>query len=85
MSAELVQEAVKAAVRESRSMKANRLRLEDAPDFFGPRELGRIMGINEKAAYALAHSKGFPVLRVGKKLLISKMGLIKWLGRQGLA
>ncbi|MBE3585816.1 MAG: helix-turn-helix domain-containing protein [Thermoanaerobacter sp.] len=66
-------------------MKANRIRLEDAPDFFGPRDLGRIMGINEKAAYDLAHSQGFPTIRVGKKLIISKMGLIRWMGERGLA
>ena len=63
----------------------NPLKLEEVPEFFGPRVLGRIMGIAEGQAYNLARSQGFPAIRVGRKLLISKRGLIRWMQERGLA
>jgi hypothetical protein len=63
----------------------NPLKLEEAPDFFSPRILGRVLGIAEGQAYRLARSQGFPAIRVGKKLIISKMGLIRWMQERGLA
>jgi len=63
----------------------NQLRLEEASDFFGPRTFARIMGIAEGQAYNLVKTPGFPAIRVGKKWIISKMGLIRWMQERGLA
>lgn len=52
--------------------------LGEADDFFGPRELGRILGINAKRAYEVAKQPGFPARRMGKKIIISKAGFLRW-------
>ncbi|WP_194174966.1 helix-turn-helix domain-containing protein [Desulfofundulus thermobenzoicus] len=58
----------------------SRLPLDEAPDFFNPVILGRILGINVNKAYKLAKSPGFPAKRIGKKkIIISKTGLMKWM------
>jgi len=30
-------------------------------------------------AYELANSKGFPVLRIGRRLIVSKIALMRWM------
>lgn len=61
---------------------SERVRLDDAPDFFGPVVLGRILGVNANGAYALVHDDTFPKIVVGKKYIISKAGLMRWLEEQ---
>jgi len=61
----------------------NRINLDQVnDDFFGPETLGRIMGINSTAAYNLVKQPGFPKLRVGRKYIIAKAGLMRWLEEQ---
>jgi excisionase family DNA binding protein len=45
-------------------------------------EMAEALGISNPKAYALAHTEGFPTLRCGRKLLILKQGLLKWLEEQ---
>lgn len=61
------------------------LDLDAAPSFFSPQTLARILGVGETRAYELAKTAGFPALRIGRRLLISKKGLLKWLHERGLA
>jgi hypothetical protein len=58
---------------------SERISLNDLPDFFGPELLGKALGINANRAYELAHRTDFPKLRVGKKYVIAKAGLLRWL------
>ena len=53
--------------------------LADAPDFFGPQVLARIMGIGDRTAYDMCRIEGFPALRAGRKYIVSKAGLVRWL------
>ena len=38
--------------------------------------------ISRPTAYSLVHSEGFPVIRVGRRLIIPKSGLEQWLNEQ---
>jgi len=42
-------------------------------------EMGRRIGVGRVGAYALAASKGFPALRIGKRILIPTDALRRWL------
>ncbi|MEM3486471.1 MAG: helix-turn-helix domain-containing protein [Candidatus Methanomethyliaceae archaeon] len=53
--------------------------LAEAPDFFGPQVLAKVLGIGECTAYDMCHIQGFPVLKAGRKYIVSKAGLIRWL------
>lgn len=57
---------------------SERKNFDELPDFFGPKELGRLLGVGQIRAYELAKSEGFPAMRIGKKLIISKAGLARW-------
>ena len=48
-------------------------------------QLARVLGISRSNAYALLHSKGFPTLRIGKRMVVSKEKLLEWLERNASA
>lgn len=43
------------------------------------KQLSEYMGIGRNAAYRLTHQKDFPALRIGKRILVSKEQLDKWI------
>ena len=45
-------------------------------------ELIEVLGIARCTAYELVNSKGFPSFRIGRKVLISREGLDKWMKEQ---
>ena len=46
-------------------------------------ELAKQLGIGRNAAYELCHSKGFPSIQIGKRLIVPVDGLREWLKEQG--
>ena len=53
--------------------------LEEVPATFGPMELAGIMGISRNKAYELVNTPGFPKMRVGRRIVISKKHFFAWL------
>jgi excisionase family DNA binding protein len=45
-------------------------------------EVAEALGISRAKAYELAHASSFPTLACGRRLLVSKQGLVKWLATQ---
>lgn len=45
-------------------------------------EVAEVLGISRATAYNLANSKGFPVLRIGKRMVVPKEALAKWMEQQ---
>ena len=41
-------------------------------------EVAQVLGISRAGAYSLMNSKGFPVLKVGKRLVVPKDKLLAW-------
>lgn len=67
---------------EEKQSVSNRISFNDLNDVISPKEMGQYLGIHLNAAYQLSKQQGFPSLRVGKKILIPKQGLAKWLESQ---
>ena len=42
-------------------------------------ETAKILGISQTRMYQLARSEGFPSILVGKRILVSKKGLERWI------
>ncbi len=47
-------------------------------------EMGRELGISRTTAYDLAQQPGFPSFTIGRRVLISRDGLMKWIESQCL-
>ena len=56
-----------------------RKHLNELPDFLTPKEVQDFMRISQQTVYNLINSSGFPVLRVGKKILVPKADYVDWL------
>lgn len=54
---------------------------EELPAMLTAEELAGALGISRAGAYALIHSKGFPTLRIGKRLMVPKEKLSAWIDR----
>lgn len=54
---------------------------EELPTMLTAEELAGALGISRAGAYALIHSKGFPTLRIGKRLMVPKEKLSAWIDR----
>ena len=42
-------------------------------------QVAQVLGISRAASYQLFHSSGFPVIFVGKRMLVSKEALKEWI------
>ncbi len=60
-------------------MKADCKSFEELPAMLTANELAGALGISRAGAYALIHSKGFPTLRIGKRLMVPKDKLTAWI------
>lgn len=57
-------------------------RLEDLPDFFTPAELSLVLGISRATAYRRVEEGRIPCLRIGRRRIISRAHLLRWLDRE---
>ena len=51
---------------------------DDLPLFLNARTVAQVMGVSISTAYELMHEPGFPVLRVGSRMVVPKEQFIQW-------
>ena len=59
--------------------------LEQLPITLCAEEVAQVLGISRANAYSLMHIKGFPTLKIGKRLVVPKDKLIAWMEAQTAA
>ena len=55
---------------------------EDVPLIIGAEQLAAILGISRSGAYQLLRRKDFPTVHIGKRMIVPRDLLIKWLEAQ---
>ena len=55
---------------------------DDLPLFLNARTVAQVMGVSISTAYELMHEPGFPVLRVGNRMVVPKERFIRWTEKQ---
>ena len=63
-------------------MKNNFTSYDQLPLALSAEEVSQVLGISRANAYALMHSKGFPTLKIGKRMTVPKDKLIAWTEKQ---
>ena len=56
--------------------------IEQLPLTLNANQLAGVLGISRAKAYELLHRKGFPTIKIGKRLIVPKDNLIRWMERQ---
>ena len=51
---------------------------EELPLFLNAQMVSKLLGISPTSSYELMHEKGFPVLRVGNRLVVPKEKFRQW-------
>ena len=60
----------------------NRMTSFDAlPEFCSPAEIAPVLSVSRATAYRMAASGKLPCLRLGKRVIISKVHLVEWVDR----
>lgn len=63
-------------------MKRTYSTIDDLPMYLTIEEVGYLLGISRAGAYTFAHSEGFPLIRVGKRMVVPRDALLIWLENQ---
>lgn len=53
--------------------------LDELPMFLDAKIIGDIFGISRTSVYELIHEKGFPYIRLGKKIVVPKDKFTEWI------
>ncbi len=55
---------------------------DELPLYLNAKIVGAILGVSESSVYDLMRSKGFPTMRIGKRMIVSKADFIEWMKKQ---
>ena len=55
---------------------------DDLPLFLNAETVAKVLGISISSAYELMHEPGFPVLKVGSRMVVPKEKFITWVSAQ---
>jgi len=55
---------------------------EDPPLMLSVPDVAKVLGISRAGAYELAHSKEFPSMKVGSRIIIPKDKFLLWIEKQ---
>ena len=51
---------------------------DDLPLFFNAEMVAKVLGVSPSSGYELMHEPGFPVLRIGNRMVVPKEQFIQW-------
>ena len=51
---------------------------DDLPPFLNANLVAQVLGVSPSSGYELMHEPGFPVLRVGSRMVVPKEQFIRW-------
>ena len=51
---------------------------DDLPLFLNAEMVAKVLGVSPSSGYELLHEDGFPVLRVGNRMVVPKDAFIRW-------
>ena len=64
-------------------MKVSNIRsYADLPLFLNAKLVAQVLGVSISTAYEVMHEPGFPVLRVGSRMVVPKEKFIQWAEEQ---
>lgn len=54
-------------------------KIEDLPLSLTAKDIAKVLGLSLEHAYRLIHSKEFPSIQIGKRLVVPKPAFAKWM------
>ena len=66
-------------MEERGSIEMEQLLIEEMPYTLNAEQVALVLGIAKSTAYILMHSKGFPTLHIGRRMVVPKDKLLQWI------
>ena len=63
-------------------MTTNFTSIDQLPITLNADEVAMVLGISRAGAYTLMHSKDFPTIQIGKRMVVPKDKLLAWMEKQ---
>ena len=55
---------------------------DDLPLFLNSATVAKVLGVSPSSGYELMHEPGFPVLRIGSRIVVPKEPFIQWVNER---
>ncbi|MBM6850046.1 helix-turn-helix domain-containing protein [Oscillibacter valericigenes] len=55
---------------------------DDLPLFLNSATVAKVLGVSPSSGYELMHEPGFPVLRIGNRMVVPKEQFIRWVNER---
>ena len=55
---------------------------DDLPLFLNSATVAKVLGVSPSSSYELMHEPGFPVLRIGNRMVVPKEQFIQWVNER---
>ena len=55
--------------------------IEEIPLALSAEDVSRVLGISKYNAYTLMRSDGFPMVRMGRRMLVQKKAFLEWIDK----
>ena len=59
----------------------NTVSLDELPDFCSLEEVSKVFRVSRATAYRMAEQGSIPCLRIGRRMIVSKKHLMRWINR----
>ena len=56
--------------------------IDQLPITLSAEQVAQVLGISRAGAYTLMHSKDFPTIQIGKRMVVPKDKLLAWMEKQ---
>ena len=63
-------------------MTTNFTSIDQLPITLSAEQVAQVLGISRAGAYTLMHSKDFPTIQIGKRMVVPKDKLLGWMEKQ---
>ena len=63
-------------------MTTNFTSIDQRPITLSAEQVAQVLGISRAGAYTLMHSKDFPTIQIGKRMVVPKDKLLAWMEKQ---
>ena len=63
-------------------MTTNFTSIDQLPITLSAEQVAQVLGISRAGAYTLMHSKDFPTIFIGKRMIVPRDKLIEWMEQQ---
>ncbi len=54
---------------------------EELPLFLNAKQVAQVLGVSPSSGYELMHEEGFPVLKIGNRMVVPKEKFIEWVSQ----